>query len=189
MSKLRWCPHNGYDQSIVCKVCESESKMTKAEMFRAYTNIKTAQANARLPISDFVFIPVDDSIKEPLSGISAGIREVEEKVKVHEKSTLSNTSQIRKDSPVFSGVMMYFPEALMELSRHSKTGNDKHNPGQPLHWEKDKSKDHADCVARHLIDIGPNWNDTDIETGSYHATALAWRALALLQTVLEKEKK
>lgn len=97
-------------------------------------------------------------------------------------------STIRKNSPVFSGVLQYFPDAMMEISRHSKAGNDKHNPGQPLHWAKEKSKDHADCIARHLIDIGPNWDECDPETGSYHATALAWRALALLQTLLEHEK-
>lgn len=98
-------------------------------------------------------------------------------------------SQNRKNSPVFSGVMQYFPDALMEVSRHSKRGNDKHNPGQPLHWAKDKSKDHADCIARHLIDIGPNWDAIDHETGSYHAAALAWRALALLQILLERENE
>lgn len=97
-------------------------------------------------------------------------------------------SEVRKNSPVFSGVLMYFPEAIMEVSRHSKRGNDKHNPGQPLHWAKEKSKDHADCIARHLIDIGPNWDAIDSETGSLHAAALAWRALALLQTVLDKKK-
>lgn len=93
----------------------------------------------------------------------------------------------RKDKPVFSGVLQYFPDAILEISHHSKKGNDKHNPGQPLHWAKEKSKDHADCVARHLLDIGPNWDLVDPETQSYHATALAWRALALLQTLLERK--
>ena len=101
---------------------------------------------------------------------------------------VASTSQERKNSPVFSGVLQYFPEAMMEISRHSKKGNDKHNPGQPLHWAKEKSTDHADCIARHLIDIGPNWDALDEKTKSYHATALAWRALALLQTVLERKK-
>jgi len=98
-------------------------------------------------------------------------------------------SQSRKNRPVFSGVLMYFPDALMAVAEHSKKGNDKHNPGQPLHWAKEKSKDHADCIARHLIDIGPNWDAVDPETQSLHAQALAWRALALLQTVLESSNK
>lgn len=95
----------------------------------------------------------------------------------------------RKDMPVFSGVMQYFPDALMAIALHSKRGNDKHNPGQSLHWAKGKSTDHADCIARHLIDIGPNWDHLDPETGSMHAMALAWRALALLQTVLDRSKE
>ena len=97
-------------------------------------------------------------------------------------------SEVRKSSPVFSGVMQYFPDALKVVSQHSKRGNDKHNPGQPMHWAKEKSTDHADCLARHLIDIGPNWDGIDPETGSYHAAALAWRALALLQTVIERKE-
>ena len=36
--------------------------------------------------------------------------------------------------------------ALAEVARVSKAGNDQHNPGQPLHWARDKSADHADCV-------------------------------------------
>ena len=99
-----------------------------------------------------------------------------------------SNSQNRKNMPLFSGVMMYFPDALLAVSQHSKRGGDKHHPGQPLHWDKSKSADHADCIARHLIDIGPNWDNVDDETGSLHATALAWRALALLQTVLERSK-
>jgi hypothetical protein len=101
---------------------------------------------------------------------------------------VKNESAIRKGKPLFSGCLMYFPDALMAVAEHSRKANDKHNPGQPLHWSKDKSKDHADCIARHLTDIGPNWNDRDPEFDSYHATALAWRALALLQTVIDREK-
>jgi len=105
-----------------------------------------------------------------------------------EASLSSDTSKDRKETPVFTGVLMYFPDAINALARHSRMGGEKHAPGQPLHWAKEKSKDHADCIARHLIDIGPNWDAIDEETGSYHAAALAWRALALLQTLLEREK-
>jgi hypothetical protein len=98
-------------------------------------------------------------------------------------------SAMRKSKPLFSGVFMYFPDALMAVAEHSRKANDKHNPGEPLHWAKGKSTDHADCIARHLLDIGPQWNLVDPEFNSLHATALAWRALALLQTVLEREKK
>lgn len=97
-------------------------------------------------------------------------------------------SAARKGMPLFQGCLMYFPDALLAVAEHSRKANDKHNPGEPLHWSKDKSKDHADCVARHLLDIGPDWDAVDPEFGSLHATALAWRALALLQTVIERER-
>lgn len=101
---------------------------------------------------------------------------------------LSTDSKERKNTPIFSGVLMYFPLAIAYVAKVSKIGNDKHAPGQPLHWVKDLSKDHADCVSRHLIDIGPDWNGED-EDDILHAGYLAWRSLALLQTVLERRAK
>lgn len=86
----------------------------------------------------------------------------------------------RKGQPVTSGVLDYFPDALLAVSEVSRAGNEQHHPGKPLHWEKDKSTDHAECVVRHLLDRGTL--DTD---GSSHTAKVAWRALALLQTELE----
>ena len=80
-------------------------------------------------------------------------------------------------------VLDYFPLAIAEVAKCSKAGNDQHNPGQPLHWAKGKSTDHADCIPRHLIDRGTF--DTD---GIRHSAKLAWRALALLQIELENEQ-
>lgn len=91
----------------------------------------------------------------------------------------------RKDFPLFSGCIDYFPDALLLVARLSKIGNDKHNPGQPLHWSKDKSPDHADCLARHLLDHG----EIDPDTGLSHTVSVAWRALALLQTEIEAARK
>ena len=88
----------------------------------------------------------------------------------------------RKDTPIFSGVVKYFPLALAEIARVSKAGNDQHNPGQPLHWAKEKSTDHHDCIMRHLVDAGTI--DTD---GQRHSAKLAWRALAALETELEAD--
>lgn len=87
----------------------------------------------------------------------------------------------RKATPIATGVLDYFPLALAEIARVSKAGNDQHNPGQPLHWDKTKSLDHADCLMRHLVDRGTV--DTD---GQRHSAKVAWRALALLQTELEQ---
>lgn len=94
----------------------------------------------------------------------------------------SSESQQRKDTPIFSGVMRYFPDALAAVARLSKKGNDKHNPGEPLHWARGKSTDHGDCIARHQI----TFDQIDPETGEYHAVAVAWRALAQLQLLEEQ---
>lgn len=94
-------------------------------------------------------------------------------------------AQERKNTPVYSGVLAYFPDALKEISKVSKAGNDQHNPGQPLHWAREKSTDQLDCVARHLIDHSTNPIDTD---GQRHLAKVCWRALAQLQLDLENEK-
>ena len=79
-----------------------------------------------------------------------------------------------------TGLLDYFPDALAAVAETSRVGNDQHNAGQPLHWAKDKSTDHADSLLRHLVDRGTL--DTD---GIRHSAKVAWRALALLQTELE----
>jgi len=86
----------------------------------------------------------------------------------------------RKERPIARGVLDYFPDALAEVARVSFIGNQQHNPGEPLHWAREKSTDHADCVARHLIERGTI--DTD---GLRHTAKIAWRALAMLQEELE----
>lgn len=89
----------------------------------------------------------------------------------------------RKAAPVYSGVVRYFPDALVEVARLSKIGNDQHNPGQPLHWAKEKSTDEHDALMRHLIQAGTR--DTD---GVRHSAKVAWRALAALQRELDAER-
>lgn len=90
----------------------------------------------------------------------------------------------RKQCPVARGVLDYFPDALLAVANCSWKGNEQHNPGEELHWAKEKSTDHADCILRHLIDRGTL--DTD---GVRHSAKVAWRALALLQLELEKAKE
>lgn len=95
-------------------------------------------------------------------------------------SLLPADSAERKACPIASGVLDYFPAAIAEVARVSKAGNDQHNPGQPMHWAREKSTDHADCIARHLLDRGTLDDD-----GQRHSAKLAWRALAQLQLELE----
>lgn len=97
---------------------------------------------------------------------------------------LPTDSAARKNMPIATGVIDYFPDALAAIAGVSKKGNDKHNPGEPLHWAREKSTDHADCIARHLIERGRLDED-----GGRHSAKLAWRALALLQEEIEEERK
>lgn len=88
----------------------------------------------------------------------------------------------RKALPLASGVLDYFPDALLVVAEVSRVGNEQHHPGQPLHWDKSKSSDEADALMRHLLDRGKL--DTD---GLRHSGKVAWRALALLQRELDAE--
>lgn len=97
-------------------------------------------------------------------------------------NALTEDDKERGEFPMFDGLLAYFPNALAEVSRVSKIGNDQHNPGQPMHWARGKSTDHENKIARHLLDSG----GVDAR-GVRHSARLAWRALALLQEELERE--
>lgn len=93
---------------------------------------------------------------------------------------LPDDSAIREQYPLWDGLFAYFPAALAEVSRWSLAGNNKHNPGEPLHWAREKSTDHENKILRHLLDAR-QLNDE----GFYEAVGMAWRALALCQEILE----
>lgn len=99
-------------------------------------------------------------------------------------TTLPETPAERKTFPVASGVLDYFPDALVAISNVSWAGNNQHNPGEPLHWAREKSTDEADTLIRHFLQRGSL--DTD---GLRHTAKMAWRALALLQKEVEDESE
>jgi len=116
--------------------------------------------------------------------------------------TLPTDTAERKQIPLFSGCLAYFPAALAGVARHSKVGNDKHNPGEPLHHARGKSMDHEDCILRHLTDLADMLARRQRRGNELAATArndelftkpildeanaLAWRALALSQKLHEQ---
>ena len=99
-----------------------------------------------------------------------------------QKPLLPSDAAARKQVPLGTGVLDYFPAALAEVAKVSFQGNQQHNPGQELHWARGKSTDQADTIIRHYLERGKI--DTD---GQRHSAKLAWRALALLQLELEAE--
>lgn len=97
------------------------------------------------------------------------------------KPLLPTDPKERKAIPLATGVFDYFPAALIEIAKVSQAGNDQHNPGQPLHWSREKSKDHADTAMRHFAERGTL--DTD---NTRHLAKACWRMLAMLQLELEE---
>ncbi len=105
-------------------------------------------------------------------------------------TTLPLGSADRKQHPLAEGVLWYFPAALAAVAKLSKAGNDKHNPGEPLHHARGKSTDHADCILRHLVDLKECYGQGlgRDENGVPQVAMIAWRALALAQEWLEENE-
>jgi len=97
---------------------------------------------------------------------------------------LPTDAKERKGIPLFSGLIKYFPDALAAVAELSRIGNDQHNPGKPLHWDRSKSGDELDALCRHLWEAG--LIDTDKVR---HSTKIVWRALANLQKEIEAARE
>jgi hypothetical protein len=96
-------------------------------------------------------------------------------------SLLPSGAKKRKETPIATGVLDYFPKSMAEISRVSLAGNRQHfPPGTPLHWDRDKSVDDADALIRHFIERG-----TVDENGIRATARMAWRALAVLERELD----
>ncbi len=96
---------------------------------------------------------------------------------------ITTDPKLRKARPVGTGVLDYFPDALIAVAHCSHVGNEQHHPGTPLHWDRDKSKDESDALIRHFLERGKADSD-----GVRHSAKMAWRALALLQKEIEAEE-
>jgi hypothetical protein len=104
---------------------------------------------------------------------------------------MSTDSAIRKRMPVATGVLKYFPDAQLLKAWVSKVGNDKHNPGEPLHWDKSKSGDEPDAEVRHMLDGFRGLPaDPGLEPLAHlgHLASKAWRADAELQRACDEAR-
>ncbi len=87
-------------------------------------------------------------------------------------SILPTDPQERKDIPLYTGCIKYFPRALAAVAKLSLVGGQQHGQtAATLHWDRSKSSDELDAMMRHIID--EDWD------------AVAWRALAHLEKQLE----
>lgn len=105
-----------------------------------------------------------------------------EKFNPVEKYPFPTDSALRKEMPMAEGFLDYFPHACLYVSRISYLGNEKHNPGEKLHWARGKSMDQDDCIIRHTAERGT----FDPDDGCLHDGKRAWRAMAALQLELER---
>ena len=144
-----------------CSLCGTEFSGPRDDVFEwLNAHMKACASEPRQAYRNTVTPKVQEKIVEPKRGSAAW----------------------RKQRPLASGVLDYFPDALLEVAHTSWKGNEQHHPGTPLHWDKSKSSDEADALLRHLSQRGTF--DTD---GVRHTAKVAWRALALLQRELDNE--
>ncbi len=162
-----------YENVFGDPVVEVESDKGKIEYFAAARFIQAPP----IKIPNISGQELDDMLKKKPPAVIA---------------TLPTDSKERKNFPLFSGLLRYFPAALAGVARTSKLGNDKHNPGEEMHHARGKSMDHGDCILRHLMDVEdlmaarargePIVKQAILD----EANQMAWRALALSQELHEK---
>lgn len=100
---------------------------------------------------------------------------------------LNHKPNKRKEYPMYSGLLKYFPNALREVSHCSWVGQQQHNPDKPLAWDRSKSGDELDAMLRHLTDHAKGIEFD--EDGVRHIVKCCWRLLAITEKMLENEKE
>lgn len=99
---------------------------------------------------------------------------------------LPTDAKARKALPLWTFLMEYFPDAWLAVANVAIVGNQQHNPGEPLHWAREKSTDQMNTAFRHMWDHGRGVpKDTD---GQYHLAKAIWRLSAELQLLVEKDR-
>ena len=120
----------------------------------------------------------------PVVGPEMTASEVLRRQNAQRRTRLPSDARARKAIPLFSGCLAYFPDALCAVAEVSRIGNEQHNPGKPLHWDRGKSGDELNALSRHLLEAGNVDSD-----GIRESAKIAWRALANLQKEIEGETK
>ena len=64
------------------------------------------------------------------------------------------THKERKDIPVFTGFLNYFPDAIREVAKASRIANEQHNPNTPVHWDRAKSGGTTPCTLMTALGSG-----------------------------------
>lgn len=92
----------------------------------------------------------------------------------------------RKRLQLYTFMFEYFPDAWLAVVDVARAGNDQHNPGEPLHWAREKSTDQMNAAFNHIFDYGMGVKiDTD---GQWHLAKSIWRQMAQLQLDIENAR-
>ena len=199
---MRICCKNGPRAS--CRVCRARVRAGGAmDVDIREKTAESVASNAEAPGSLF-WIDNDRSVWPMTIGKdledAARERALDEKLKCADVSNAlapmgeaprfidRMSSELRKQFPMSSGFVDYFPDAMAAVSHISWVGNQKHNPGKPLHHARGKSTDHDDCIIRHhsTRDNKDPVYANDVIAGVFHAAEEAWRAMAQLQEKMER---
>lgn len=108
-----------------------------------------------------------------------------------EKSVLSvglpTDDKARKRLKLWTFLLEYFPDSFVAVANVAIVGNEQHNPGEPLHWAREKSTDQMNTAFRHQFDYGRGVKkDTD---GQWHLAKAIWRLSAQLQLDIEEDRR
>lgn len=100
---------------------------------------------------------------------------------------LPTDDKLRKELQLWTFLMEYFPDAFLAVVGVAVAGNKQHNPGEKLHWNREKSTDQMNTFFRHVWDYGRGVKkDTD---GQYHLAKAIWRLCAQLQLDIEGARR
>lgn len=90
-------------------------------------------------------------------------------------------------SPLYQGLLAYFPRALEEVANVSEFGARKYDWGD---WVsvRDGETRYTNALLRHLAKEGAG-ETFDVESDLYHAAHVAWNALARLELFLQRQSK
>src|SRR4029077_18935622 len=92
-----------------------------------------------------------DAAADRLTGYKRPDAEV---ARMRAQAALPVVAAARKVLPIATGFIDSFPDAIAAVAALSFIGNEQHNPGTPLHWDRSKSGDESDALMRHFTERG-----------------------------------
>jgi hypothetical protein len=103
---------------------------------------------------------------------------------------LPTDDKLRKALPIFTFLVEYFPDVIVELTKLCVQGNIQHNPElapTDIKWAREKSTDQLNTAFRHMFDRGRGLHfDSD---GVRHIIKSVWRNMAQAQLDIEEHRR